>query len=96
MVSPLDFLTSNKVMWQVILSREAQKHYNYLSKSNKGKVKKKLLALQENPLSGKKLTGSLTNYRSLRVWPYRIIYTINKQEQKIEVSDILHRQGAYR
>ena len=81
---------------QVILSKEALKHYDHLQKAEQLKVKKKLHGLQVNPYMGKKLTGNLYGYRSLRVWPYRIIYTVNGSEKKIEVSDILHRQGAYK
>ena len=81
---------------QLILSKEAKKHYSNLPKSEQRKVKKKLLTLQENPRSGKKLTGNLDGYRSLRAWPYRIIYILNEQGKRIEVSDILHRQGAYK
>ncbi len=80
---------------QLVLSHQAQKHYNNLPEKEQAKVKKKLLMLEENSLIGKKLTGNLESFRSARVWPYRIIYFINKQEKRIEVSDILHRQGAY-
>ena len=80
---------------QVILSKEAQKNYNHLSKVQQAKIKKKLIVLQQNPLLGKKLEGKLAGDRSLRVWPYRIIYSIDKKQDEILVSSILHRQGAY-
>lgn len=79
----------------VLLSKEAQKHYKKLPQSEQKKIKKKLLSLQQNPHSGKKLEGELKGQRSLRAWPYRIIYEVNEKRQQIEVSDILHRQGAY-
>lgn len=81
---------------QVILSRDAQKHFKHLPKPEQIKVRKKLLALAENPASGKKLSGELRGSRSLRVWPYRIVYKINVSRHRVEVSDILHRQGAYK
>lgn len=80
---------------QVILSKEAQKNYGRLSKSAQMKIKKKLIALQQNPYVGKKLSGELEGDRSLRAWPYRIIYLIDKKQNEILVSNILHRQGAY-
>ena len=80
---------------RVILSKEAQKNYNRLPKPSQTKIKKKLTALQQNPLLGKKLGGELEGDRSLRAWPYRIIYSIDEKQNEIRVSNILHRQGAY-
>ncbi|MBI3379447.1 type II toxin-antitoxin system RelE/ParE family toxin [Candidatus Gottesmanbacteria bacterium] len=81
---------------QVILSKDAKKQYDHLPQREQKKIKKKLSSLEVNPLAGKKLSGELSLYRSLRVWPYRIIYTINESQKRIEVSDIEHRQGAYK
>lgn len=79
----------------VILSKDAEKQYKRLPKPDKIKVKKKLLMLQEDPTVGKKLVGDLAGTRSLRAWPYRIIYEINKGKNRVEVHKIAHRQGAY-
>lgn len=81
---------------ELILSRNAQKQYNRLPKQEQAKIKKKLLVLQQNPLIGKKLEGKLIGCRSLRAWPYRVIYKINDNEKRVEVNDILHRQAAYK
>lgn len=80
----------------VILSKNAAKQFAHLPKIEQAKIKKKLLLLNEDPLAGKKLAGELENDRSLRAWPYRIIYTINQKGKRVEVSSILHRQGAYK
>jgi len=81
---------------QIILSKDALKHFEHFPKSEQSKIRKKLLTLLENPTSGKKLSGQLDGLRSLRSWPYRIVYKINAFEHRIEVSDIIHRQGAYK
>ena len=81
---------------RVVLSITAQKQYIKLPQSEKKKIKKKLLALESDKLSGKKLVGELKDFRSLRAWPYKIIYYINKVENRIEVVDIEHRQGVYK
>lgn len=81
---------------QVILSHAAKKQYDHLTPQERKKVKKKLISLETYPLSGKKLSGELEIYRSLRAWPYRIIYCINQTEKRIEVNDIEHRQGVYK
>ncbi len=78
---------------QVIITPKAQKQFNHLPPTEKAKIKKKLMTLESDPLSGKKLSGELSELRSLRAWPYRIIYYTN--ENKIFIASIIHRQGAY-
>lgn len=80
----------------VILSQDAQKQYRRLSGPERIKVRKKLLLLEENPTAGKKLTGELSGIRSLRAWPYRIIYEINEKEKRVAVHKIAYRQGVYK
>ena len=80
----------------VVLSKNARKDYEHLPKSQQVKVRKKLLFLEQTPNVGKKLSGDLEGVRSLRAWPYRIIYEINNKEKRIEVHRIKHRQGAYK
>lgn len=81
---------------EVILSKDAEKQYKHLAKSEQKKVQRKLVLLKEDPFSGKKLSGELDERYALRAWPYRIIYKINRQEKRVEVSAILHRQGVYK
>lgn len=80
----------------VVIAKDAQKQYKRLPESEQAKIKKKLTILSQDPLAGKKLEGKLVGRRVIRAWPYRIIYSINDVEQRVEVSDILHRQGAYK
>lgn len=80
---------------QVILSDDATKQYKRLPKPAQTKVKKKLLLLATNPYAGKKLGGELSGIYSLRAWPYRILYEVNDEKQRVEVHKIKHRQGAY-
>jgi mRNA-degrading endonuclease RelE of RelBE toxin-antitoxin system len=80
----------------VWLAKDAQKQYKKLPKPEQAKIRKRLDVLSGDPYAGKKLEGILKKRRSMRAWPYRIIYSINKSENKVEISDILHRQGAYK
>lgn len=80
---------------QVVLSKDAHKQYMHLPKPEQAKVKKKFLLLEQDPTAGKKLTGELSGIHSLRAWPYRILYEINKKEKRVEVHKIAHRQGVY-
>lgn len=80
----------------VILSRDVLKQYKSLPKADQAKIHKKLIALEQNPYEGKKLAGELEGIRSLRAWPYRILYEINEKRKIIAVHKIAHRQGVYK
>lgn len=80
----------------IILSKDTGKRYKRLPLPEQTKIHKKLMGLQQNPYEGKKLTGELEGIRSLRVWPYRILYEINKEKKTIEIHKIAHRQGVYK
>lgn len=79
----------------VLLSKDATKQYKRLPKIEQTKIYKKLIQLQDNPYEGKKLAGELEKIRSLRAWPYRILYEINEENKTIEIHKIAHRQGIY-
>jgi mRNA-degrading endonuclease RelE of RelBE toxin-antitoxin system len=81
---------------EVIVTPKALKQYNHLPKTEQTKIKKKLLLLEQNAQEGKKLSGEYTELRSLRAWPYRIVYFIDNKVKKIYVVTIAHRQGIYK
>ena len=76
---------------QIIVTPKAQKHYERLPKSEQTKIKKKLSLLENDPLSGKKLAGELKEQRSFKAWPYRIIYYMNVDDEKIYITAVIHR-----
>jgi len=82
-------------MYQVILKKDAVKHLKKLDRRLKPKIFYLLLQLRTNPYLGKPLLGFLQGYYSLRIWPYRILYTINKRELLVIIIDIDHRQNIY-
>ncbi len=83
---------------KVLLTSDVEKQFLKLPKPERTKVERKLKLLAENPHAGKKLAGDYANQRSLRAWPYRIIYTVSStsKQEVITVIAILHRQGAYK
>lgn len=81
---------------QIITTPKATKQCATLPKTEVKKINKKILILENNPQAGKKLSGNLSEVRSLKAWPYRIIYYINQKEKKIFIISILHRQGVYK
>ena len=71
-----------------------------------GKTRKKLLKiptpwnerieltidqLKTQPFMGEKMFGELKDKRKIRVWPYRIIYSIDENTKEIRISEINHR-----
>lgn len=78
---------------KVILRPQAEKQLKNLPLREQKKVARKLLYLEQDLVVGKLLQGEYAGMRSLRAWPYRIIYTISDQE--IIIYSIAHRQGAY-
>lgn len=81
---------------RIIITPEASKQYRNLPKVEQKKIKKKIIILEQDPNSGKKLSGNLSELRSLRVWPYRILYYINESQNTIYIVTIAHRQGVYK
>ena len=83
-------------MYKVNLSSEAEKDLNAIDKKIKPKIISALLNLRNNPFAGKKLSGRLRNCYSLRVWPYRIIYLLDKKRLLVLVIRISQRSKVYR
>ena len=73
---------------------QAVKQLKRLPLKEKRKIVRKLDALSEDPLSGKPLRGELEGLRSLRAWPYRIIYKLTKNS--IIIYSVAHRQSVYK
>ncbi len=80
---------------QVVITPKALKQYNHLPKTEQIKVRRKFLLLERYPQEGKKLSGKLSEIRSLRAWPYRILYYIDEKMKKLFIVTIAHRQGVY-
>lgn len=74
----------------------AQKQLEKLSKADYYRTLSAFSVLSNNPFIGKKMFGEYYGCYNYRVWPYRIIYKIEKQEMFILVIQIGHRQGVYK
>lgn len=59
------------------------------------KIFKKIQLLKEFPFSGKPLNGEFEGSRSVRAWPYRVIYRI-QPKIGIVIETIKHRQSSYK
>ena len=79
---------------RLVYKPQVLKQLKKLPLSEKKKVVRKLEALNDDSQAGKALKGELKGLYSVRAWPYRIIYSINKSI--ITIFSISHRQTGYR
>jgi len=80
-------------MYQIVLSRIAEKDLDKVNKKYKPHIFAALFDLRKNPYLGKKLEGKFRDCYSLRIGIYRIIYKIYKNKLNILIGP---RQGAYK
>ncbi|MEK7218735.1 MAG: type II toxin-antitoxin system RelE/ParE family toxin, partial [Patescibacteria group bacterium] len=73
-----------------------QKEAQQLTKKDRKRIAEAIRSLRSNPFQGKKLQGEHEGEWSIRVWPYRIIYTIEKAIVTVIVLRIGHRREVYR
>ncbi|OGG26034.1 hypothetical protein A2960_05780 [Candidatus Gottesmanbacteria bacterium RIFCSPLOWO2_01_FULL_39_12b] len=73
---------------------QAVKQLKKLPKTEVKKIIRKLELLARDPTVGKQLKGELEDLRSLRAWPYRIIYEV--KDTSVVIYSVAHRQGVYR
>ena len=81
---------------KVEYSHTARKQIKILSKEIKIKILKTIEKLKNDPYAGKKLKGEFEGLRSLKVWPYRIIYRFLPQEKLLFINLVQHRQRVYK
>ena len=79
--------------YSVLLHPKANTFLDKLDQDMKKRIRKKLEELQQYPERGNHLRYS--EYWSLRVGDYRIIYEIDKKEQKVIILYIGHRKDVY-
>lgn len=82
-------------MFTVKLTARAKRELKNISKRHKVAIASMVEELKDNPFVGKPLTRDLTGRFSLRVGVYRIIYTINKTDEIVNVITAGHRSVVY-
>ena len=83
-------------MPKIEVSKSSQENLLKLPKNKQKIITRKILILKEDPLLGKRLSGKLKSFFSLKIWPYRIIYDFDKKKKKITIHKIQHRQNVYK
>jgi mRNA interferase RelE/StbE len=85
-------------MFKIDLHRNALKYLNVLPKNTAERVFFKIKDLANNPFPAgkkfKKLSGTTDEYR-LRIGDYRVIYSVDFDQQIIRVRSIFHGHTGY-
>lgn len=81
--------------YTVVIPKKVQKEINKIDKRYQARIKTAFVILSSDPYLGKRLDGKRKDEWSYRVWPYRIIYQIEKKQLIVLVIRVKHRQGAY-
>ncbi len=83
-------------MYALEVKTKAQKQLEFFPKKDQRRVLMAFEVLKENPTAGNQLEGKYKGLRSLRVWPYRILYAIDHSIITVTVVKIGHRKDVYR
>lgn len=57
------------------------------------RIEKAIDALELSPYVGEKMNGDMSDSRKVKIWPYRIIYKIEKDKKVIKITEAGHRGG---
>jgi len=86
-------------MCRVEIAPSALKFLAHLKRTHQNiadRIKENIDSLKTDPFRGKKLFGELSDFRSLRVGDYRVLYTVLQERILIQVVKIGHRREIYR
>ena len=81
---------------KVNYSKTSLKQLKKLTRTKQIEILKKIEKLKNDPDAGKKLKWPLKNFRSLKAWPYRIIYQYSENDRAIFINIIQYRQSTYK
>ena len=81
--------------FQLYIKPSVRKQLEKLRGKDRARVVRVLEVIQDDPYSGKQLHGTRAGQYSFHVWPYRIIYRVEKEKLLVLVIAFGHRQGVY-
>jgi mRNA interferase RelE/StbE len=82
-------------MYKIIVLRDAQKDAKKLPQKDQKRIASAIDSLARDPFRGKKLRDDFKGTRAIRVWPYRIVYMIEKKIVTVIILRIGHRKDVY-
>ncbi|MEK7563871.1 MAG: type II toxin-antitoxin system RelE/ParE family toxin [Patescibacteria group bacterium] len=82
--------------YRIIILDPVLKETRKFPRKDQQRISDAIDSLGADPFRGKKLEGEYAGGWAIRVWPYRIIYTIQKHLVTVTVVKIGHRRDVYR
>lgn len=86
-------------MYEVIISREAEKYYKRSDKITKRRINKSVSNISKEPFSGlhiKRLHGKLEGKYRYAVADLRMVYEVDKRERTVKITAIRRRGDVYK
>lgn len=86
-------------MYEVLISREAEKYYKKQNRDTKRRLNKCIDSLSLEPFSGphiKRLHGKLEGKYRYRIGDLRMVYEINIKNKTVEIKSIRSRGDVYK
>ena len=83
------------MVYRVIVPPHVEKQISQFHPLLKTRIRAALDELAKSPFEGKALKENLKGFYSFRVNRYRIIYSIQRQNSKVQVVAIGHRETIY-
>jgi mRNA-degrading endonuclease RelE of RelBE toxin-antitoxin system len=81
--------------WKMRFTPEVSRLVAKLHPENKKLLKQALIGLRRNPYTGKDLQEELFGFKSLRLKRYRVVYTVNEEENYIEIYYVGRRSDVF-
>ncbi|TSC59307.1 MAG: RelE protein [Candidatus Peregrinibacteria bacterium Greene0416_62] len=83
-------------MYKIIILKHAQKEASTLPQKDQKRISVAITSLATDPFRGKQMHGDYKGVWTIRVWPYRIMYRIEKEMVTVIVLRVGHRKDVYR
>jgi mRNA-degrading endonuclease RelE of RelBE toxin-antitoxin system len=80
--------------YAVQISRSAAKQIQDIPLPWRDRIGRAIDLLELNPFIGTKMRGEYEGWWKLKVWPYRIYYSMFKQEKTVIIVRVKHRGSA--
>lgn len=77
--------------YSVLISKSIRKSLLRIPSPWVDRMRRAIDALQENPYLGEKMKGEHKDKWRIKIWPYRIMYKIDKKSRVIIIVEIDHR-----
>ncbi len=81
--------------FEIYATKRFQKEFNKLGEKVRGRIRKRVAELKENPYLGVPLTAQFKGKYKLRIGDYRVIYEIEFQNSRIFLVAVGPRKNVY-